>query len=127
MQGRLLFRQHAYRETVYSESTTILVDKVDTEEVKNKTSEDVVGKCPVPGLACDITPYTTKAAGANLSCDMVPNSALFSGLVWILKLAVSTNWPTVAAKPERNALKGCSTSVTSEFYMGAFLEKKGRT
>jgi hypothetical protein len=27
-------------------------------------------------------------------------------LVWILKLAVRTNWPTVAAKPERKALKG---------------------
>lgn len=43
----------------------------------------------------------------HLSCDMLPKSALFSGFVWILKLAVSTNWPTVAANPERKALKGC--------------------
>jgi len=38
---------------------------------------------------------------------MEPKSALFWGLVWILKLAVRTNWPTVAEKPERKALKGC--------------------
>jgi len=34
------------------------------------------------------------------------NSALFCGLHWILKLAVSTNCPTVALKPDRNALNG---------------------
>jgi hypothetical protein len=37
---------------------------------------------------------------------MLTNSALFSGFVCILKLAVSTNWPTVALKPDKNALKG---------------------
>jgi len=31
---------------------------------------------------------------------------LFSGFVWILKLAVRTNWPTVAEKPDRKALNG---------------------
>lgn len=41
-----------------------------------------------------------------LSCDMVPNSPVFCGFVWIRKLAVSTNWPMVAEKPERKALKG---------------------
>ncbi len=34
------------------------------------------------------------------------NSALFCGLHWILKLAVSTNCPTVALNPDRNALNG---------------------
>ena len=34
------------------------------------------------------------------------NSALFSGFVWMRKLAVRTNWPTVALKPARKALKG---------------------
>lgn len=34
------------------------------------------------------------------------NSALFSGFVWMRRLAVRTNWPTVAEKPDRNALKG---------------------
>ena len=49
---------------------------------------------------------TMMCVEAYLSCDMEPKSALFCGLVWILKLAVSTNWPTVAEKPERKALKG---------------------
>lgn len=34
------------------------------------------------------------------------NSALFCGLHWILRLAVSTNCPTVALNPDRNALNG---------------------
>jgi hypothetical protein len=38
---------------------------------------------------------------------MFSNSALFSGLVWMRSEAVRTNWPTVALKPERKALKGC--------------------
>jgi hypothetical protein len=41
-----------------------------------------------------------------LSWDMCSNSALFSVFVCSLKLAVSTNCPTVAPKPERNALNG---------------------
>lgn len=41
-----------------------------------------------------------------LSTDIRSNSALFSGLVCMRKLAVSTNWPTVAEKPERKALNG---------------------
>lgn len=40
---------------------------------------------------------------------MLPKSALFSGFVWMRRDAVSTNCPTVAAKPERNALKGWKT------------------
>ena len=32
---------------------------------------------------------------------------MFSGLVCMRKLTVRTNWPTVAEKPERKALKGC--------------------
>jgi len=42
------------------------------------------------------------------SCDTVLNSDLFSGFVCIRKEAVRTNWPTVALKPERKALKGWS-------------------
>lgn len=41
------------------------------------------------------------------SWEMLSKSALFSGLVCMRKLTVRTNWPTVAEKPERNALKGC--------------------
>lgn len=41
-----------------------------------------------------------------LSCEIPSNSALFSAFVWILKLAVSTNCPTVAENPDRKALKG---------------------
>jgi hypothetical protein len=37
---------------------------------------------------------------------MFSKSALFSGLVWMRSEAVRTNWPTVALKPERKALKG---------------------
>lgn len=45
------------------------------------------------------------------SCEMLWNSSLFAGFVCILKLAVRTNWPTVALKPARKALKGyCSVS-----------------
>jgi hypothetical protein len=40
------------------------------------------------------------------SFDILSNSALFSGFVWIRKLAVRTNCPTVALKPARKALKG---------------------
>jgi len=52
-----------------------------------------------------------KSANA-LSFDVLSNSALFSGFVWIRKLAVSTNWPTVALKPDRNALKGKFPAIT---------------
>jgi hypothetical protein len=45
---------------------------------------------------------------------MEPKSALFWGLVWILKLAVRTNWPTVAEKPERKALKGYMSWLAGE-------------
>jgi hypothetical protein len=41
------------------------------------------------------------------SVDTLLNSAAFSGFVWMRRLAVRTNWPTVALKPERKALKGC--------------------
>ena len=48
-----------------------------------------------------------------LSSLMPSNSFLFSGFVCILKLAVRTNWPTVALKPDKKALKGYeSMSVT---------------
>ena len=54
----------------------------------------------------------TKSAKA-LSCEMLSKSALFSGLVWMRRDAVRTNWPTQALKPERNALKGCSRVSTN--------------
>lgn len=41
------------------------------------------------------------------SFETVTNSVLFSGFVWMRRLAVRTNWPTVAEKPARKALKGC--------------------
>jgi hypothetical protein len=56
---------------------------------------------------CNSNDPITKSAKA-LSCDIVPNSALFSGFVCMRSEAVRTNWPTVALKPERKALKGCS-------------------
>jgi hypothetical protein len=40
------------------------------------------------------------------SWEMLLNSERFSGFVWIRKLAVRTNWPTVALKPARKALNG---------------------
>jgi hypothetical protein len=43
------------------------------------------------------------------SCDTVLNSPTFSGLLCMRSDAVSTNWPTVAPKPERNALNGYRT------------------
>lgn len=54
---------------------------------------------------CRINEPKTKSANAR-SCEMFSNSALFSGLVWMRREAVRTNWPTVALKPERKALKG---------------------
>lgn len=47
-----------------------------------------------------------KSANAR-SCEMLLNSAVFSGFVCMRSEAVRTNWPTVALKPERKALKGC--------------------
>jgi hypothetical protein len=49
----------------------------------------------------------TKSANAR-SCEMLPNSFSFSGFVCMRSEAVSTNWPTVALKPLRKALNGCS-------------------
>ena len=54
---------------------------------------------------CSSRDPKTKSAKAR-SCEMLWNSTLFSGFVCMRKLAVSTNWPTVALKPDRNALKG---------------------
>ena len=54
---------------------------------------------------CKISEPKTKSANAR-SCEMLWNSALFSGLVWMRSEAVRTNWPTVALKPARKALKG---------------------
>ncbi len=52
-------------------------------------------------------PETRRKQGAtHRSCDTALNSARFSTFVWMRKLAVRTNWPTVALKPERKALKG---------------------
>ena len=48
--------------------------------------------------ACSTTTYR--------SGDTLLNSLELAVLVCILKLAVSTNWPTVAPKPERKALRG---------------------
>lgn len=53
---------------------------------------------------------TRYSRNADLSCDLPLNSALFSGFVCTRKLAVRTNWPTVAENPERKALKGCISS-----------------
>src|SRR4051812_12313769 len=39
---------------------------------------------------------------------MLLNSPRFSGFVCMRRLAVRTNWPTVALKPERKALNGCT-------------------
>jgi hypothetical protein len=47
-----------------------------------------------------------KSANAR-SCDMFSKCTLFSEFVWMRNEAVRTNWPTVALKPERKALKGC--------------------
>ncbi len=58
-------------------------------------------------------PYTARLVGKSLtylSCDTVLNSFLFSGLLCIRREAVRTNCPTVAPKPERNALKGYITT-----------------
>jgi hypothetical protein len=56
---------------------------------------------------CNSIDPSTKSANAR-SCEMLSKSALFSGLVWMRSEAVRTNWPTVALKPERKALKGCN-------------------
>ena len=57
---------------------------------------------------CSNNDPSTKSANAR-SCEIFSNSALFSGLVWMRSEAVRTNWPTVALKPERKALKGYKT------------------
>jgi hypothetical protein len=57
---------------------------------------------------CSNNEPSTKSANAR-SCEMFSNSALFSGFVWMRSEAVRTNWPTVALKPERKALKGCES------------------
>ena len=46
------------------------------------------------------------ASASYLSGEIVPNSSLFSALVWMRNEAVSTNCPTVAENPDRKALKG---------------------
>jgi hypothetical protein len=57
--------------------------------------------------------FRTACFQTYLSWEMLSNSALFSGLVCMRKLTVRTNWPTVAEKPERKALKGCNKSRSS--------------
>lgn len=54
---------------------------------------------------CRIKLPTTKSANA-LSGDTAGKSDLLLSVVWMRREAVRTNWPTVAEKPERKALKG---------------------
>lgn len=54
----------------------------------------------------------------HLSSLVAENSALFSGFVWIRRLTVRTNWPTVAEKPDRKALKGWYGCVVSKLEGG---------
>ena len=42
-----------------------------------------------------------------LSLEILLKSDLLAGFVCMRRLAVSTNWPTVALKPARKALNGC--------------------
>jgi lauroyl/myristoyl acyltransferase len=53
------------------------------------------------------------------SFETVLNSAAFSGLVCIRKLAVRTNCPTVALNPARNALNGYTTVSSHPCMQGA--------
>ena len=51
-------------------------------------------------------PSKERKRATHRSWLTLANSLPFSGFVWILRLAVNTNWPTVALNPARNALNG---------------------
>ena len=103
-----------------------LVDKVDAEKVQDQTAHDVVGKST--GMY-QHPPRSSPHVGelTYRSCDTAGKSPLFDSVVWILNEAVppyqhptfqsdpyppeihspvKTNCPTVAEKPDKNALNG---------------------
>jgi hypothetical protein len=61
-------------------------------------------------LGLPVGDSTMVKGSTYLSWEMLSKSALFSGFVCMRKLTVRTNWPTVAEKPERKALKGYDRS-----------------
>lgn len=68
---------------------------------------------------CKIKLPNTKSANALSSLMPALNSLLFAGLVCMRNDAARTNWPTVALKPARKALKGFSLHVSRwSFYTG---------
>lgn len=62
-----------------------------------------------------------KSANAR-SCEIFSKCTLFSEFVWMRSEAVRTNWPTVALKPERKALKGCVSMHVSEQFVHHFFQ-----
>lgn len=88
------------------------INEVDAEEVQNHASKDEVRECSVSKhvsrspqwYVC--IPHRSLVGQPYLSCEIFSKSALFAGLVCMRRLAVRTNCPTVAPKPERKALKG---------------------
>jgi len=84
-----------------------LVDEVDAEEVQYHAPKDVVRKRSAAVVSITLM-CSAECKHPYLSCDILSNSALFSAFVCIRKLAVSTNCPTVAEKPDRKALNGYS-------------------
>lgn len=69
-----------------------LVDEVHAEEVQYHAAKHEVCERPVGNmLAAVTTSRDVVSTNMYLSCDMLPNSLLFSGFVCIRKLAVSTN------------------------------------
>jgi hypothetical protein len=111
---RLEVHRHVHWSPVLYSNTTLcssksykphscLVDEVHAEEVQNHAPKHIIRKRPV---LLSESPVSSPRCFTYLSCDIFSKSALLSAFVCILKLAVSTNCPTVAEKPDRKALKG---------------------
>lgn len=87
--------------------------------MKDQTADYVVRECSSAnrqyknrGARC----ARTSLYKTYLSGDTDGKSDLFPSAVWIRREAVRTNWPTVAEKPERKALKGYCLGVMVSFY-----------
>lgn len=67
----------------------MLVDEVDTEEMQDKATKNVVGECSVlKSAACLITIIVGHRVLYYLSGEIDSNSALFSAFVCILNEAI---------------------------------------
>lgn len=95
--------------------SSVSVYEVDAKEMQNHAPEDEVRECPAHHVfrqrnhsssVCPAVPLFVYGGCTYRSGARPWKSSLFSALVCMRREAVRTNWPTVALKPDRKALKG---------------------